>query len=164
MCKINAKGTRLPPPHFLYFKYYSLQFFLWGSGWGFPLFLLLVFVWKTYFDRKRVFWLKQTIFRPLYSFWFIFSQFLFIFNPIWCQNPISVFFLIFAVSISWNFYKGKEENRPFPQFFLANKICQGVVPQLTEKFSHDSNWRARQLKIGSYSTKIQWVTKSTKNQ
>ena len=68
------------------------------------------------------------------------------------------------MSISWNFYKGKEENRPFPQFFLANKICQGVVPQLTEKFPHDSNWRARQLKIGSYSTKIQWVTKSTKNQ
>ena len=77
------------------------------------------------------------------------------------KSHFSPFRWNFCRSIFRNFHKGKDAYCQFPQLFWQTKSARGWYLNLTEKIPQDSNWRARQLKIGSYSTKLQWVTKSS---
>ena len=122
----------------------------------------------TRFCVKNISWPKNWCFgkkKTFFGHYILFGPFLAIFihfNSIWCKNPISALLgEIFAGSILWNFHKGKDEYCQFPQIFWQTKSARGWYLNLMEKIPQGSNWRARQLKIGSYSTKLQWVTKST---
>ena len=84
------------------------------------------------------------------------------FNSIWCKNPVSALFgEILQGQYCGISIKGRTSTANFRNFFGKQNLQGGWYLNLTEKIPQDSNWRARQLKIGSYSTKLQWVTKST---